>query len=389
MSSLEREKPVGKKIALRKSSSGGIKIQFQLKRHRYNLAPVYQGVWDNPADMARAQSVAQQIELDIQMDRFDASLVRYKPKVFEGRSPMNRVSKGEGVLDLLELWKLYSEHRKPMIASSTWKGEYAKISRGLAEMFANDVTDPKDVVRWLQANRTPHSTRRFIVQLNAACKWGFDQGFIKINPFTRTLRTLKVPKNKDKEDIDPFTADERDRIIETFYTEESLTPYAFLVNFLFITGCRPSEAIALEWRDVQSGVIYFNKTFTQFGLKKGLKTQEKRAIKQNPQLKELIKSIKESKSRRGSSKTNLLFPSPKSSNYIDWSNFSNKPWKRAFAHLPDITYRNPYQMRHTFITLALKNDVSIQDVARHCGNSPEIILRHYAGIDRTFVMPVF
>jgi integrase len=380
---------MAKKIALRKGRTGGIRIQFQLRRHRYSLTPIFQGVWDNPGDMAKARAVAQQIELDIQMDRFDASLVKYKPKVFAGRAPINRASKDGGVLDLLELWRLYSEHRKPMIASSTWKGEYTKISRGLAQMFASDVTDPKDVVRWLQAHRTPCSTQRFIVQLNAACKWGIDQDLIEANPFTRTLRTLKVPKNKDKEDIDPFTADERDRIIEAFYTQDSLKPYAFLVNFIFITGCRPSEAIALEWRDVQNGIIYFNKTFTQFGLKKGLKTQEKRAIKQNPQIKELIERMKESRKKVMGNKIPLLFPSPKSNNYIDWSNFSNKPWKRVFGSLPDITYRNPYQMRHTFITLALKNDVSIQDLARHCGNSPEIILKHYAGIDRTFVMPVF
>jgi integrase len=380
---------VAKQISLRKNTTGGIRIQFQLKGQRYHLAPVFEGVWDNKGDMARARAVAQQIELDIQMDRFDASLVRYRPKVFAGRAPMNKASKGEGTLDLLELWKLYSEHRKPMVAKTTWESQYTKVSRALAAMFAMDITSPDAVIRWLQANRTPDATRRFIVQLNAACKWAINQDLITINPFVRTLKTLKVPKNKDKEDIDPFTSEERDRIIEAFYTQESLKPYAFLVNFIFLIGCRPSEAIALTWKDVENGIIHFNKTFTQFGLKKGLKTQEKRVIKQNHQMKELIKSIRESKSRRENDKTSLVFPSPRSNNYIDWSNFSNKPWKRAFEHLPDITYRNPYQMRHTFITLALRNGVSIQDLARHCGNSPEIILKHYAGIDRAFVMPVF
>ncbi len=380
---------MAKKISLRKGRTGGIRIQFQLRGHRYSVAPVLQGVWDNEGDMARARSVAQQIELDIQMDRFDASLVRYRPKVFAGRSPMNKASKGESHLDLLELWKLYSEHRKPMVASSTWKGQYEKVSRGLATMFANDVTDPKDVVRWLLAHRTPYSTRRFVVQLNAACKWAFDQGLIEINPFVKTLRTLKLPKNKDKEDINPFTADERDRIIDAFYTQESLKPYAFLVHFLFSVGCRPSEALALTWRDVENGVICFNKTFNQLGLKKGLKTQEKRVIKQNQQVRELIKSIKAGRRGGINDRNVLIFPSPKANKYIDWSNFSNKPWKRVFESLPDITYRNPYQTRHTFITLALKNDVSIQDLARHCGNSPETILKHYAGVDRSFVMPVF
>jgi hypothetical protein len=52
-----------------------------------------------------------------------------------------------------------------------------------------------------------------------------------------------------------------------------------------------------------------------------------------------------------------------------------------------IEYRNPYQMRSTFITLALANGVSVQDVAKHCGNSPRVIWSNYAGVNRDFVMP--
>jgi hypothetical protein len=37
----------------------------------------------------------------------------------------------------------------------------------------------------------------------------------------------------------------------------------------------------------------------------------------------------------------------------------------------------------------LKNNVSISDVAKFCGNSPEIILKRYAGITREFIMPDF
>jgi integrase len=71
-----------------------------------------------------------------------------------------------------------------------------------------------------------------------------------------------------------------------------------------------------------------------------------------------------------------------------WHNFSNRAWRKVLESLPGIEYRNPYQTRHTFITLALKTQkVDLKDLANFCGNSPKIILERYAGITRNFVMP--
>jgi integrase len=50
-------------------------------------------------------------------------------------------------------------------------------------------------------------------------------------------------------------------------------------------------------------------------------------------------------------------------------------------------YRNPYQTRHTFITLCLESDIDAKDVAKWVGNSPEIVYRHYAGNKRDLQVP--
>ncbi|MHC5826952.1 MAG: site-specific integrase, partial [Nostoc sp.] len=42
-------------------------------------------------------------------------------------------------------------------------------------------------------------------------------------------------------------------------------------------------------------------------------------------------------------------------------------------------YRCPYNTRHTFITLMLAEGLTVSTVAKLVGNSPEIILKHYAG----------
>jgi integrase len=42
-------------------------------------------------------------------------------------------------------------------------------------------------------------------------------------------------------------------------------------------------------------------------------------------------------------------------------------------------YRTQYNTRHTFITMCLEAGVSVKQVADWVGNSPETIMKHYAG----------
>jgi hypothetical protein len=70
-----------------------------------------------------------------------------------------------------------------------------------------------------------------------------DSKLIAVNPFVGMAAGIKEPKVKaDGEDIDPLSPDERDRIIQTLKVLNS--EYASLVEFMFRTGCRISEAIA-------------------------------------------------------------------------------------------------------------------------------------------------
>ncbi len=53
----------------------------------------------------------------------------------------------------------------------------------------------------------------------------------------------------------------------------------------------------------------------------------------------------------------------------------------------DMEYRKPYQTRHTFVTMALESDVSIPQIARWVGNSPQVIMECYAGTIRKVAVP--
>jgi integrase len=63
--------------------------------------------------------------------------------------------------------------------------------------------------------------------------------------------TISLPKGTDEDaDVNPFSKQERDLIIQTFASDRYYSYYTPYVQFLFFTGCRPSEAIALKWEQI-------------------------------------------------------------------------------------------------------------------------------------------
>lgn len=246
---------------------------------------------------------------------------------------------------------------------------------------------------WIIANKSPDAAKRLLTQLAACCEWAFKSGFVSKNPFTGMALEVRLPKNQSNngvKEIDSFTVEERDSIIQAFESNRYYRGYAPFVSFLFATGCRPSEAIALEWKHITKDLRLINfeqsAIISEDGLisRKGLKTQESRKFPCNTKLQNLLECTKPDDYQPNT----LVFPSPEGK-FIDFHNFRNRAWKNVLESLPLIRYRKPYQTRHTFITLALENGMTVQDVARVSGNSPGIIYKHYASNRRQLFVPEF
>jgi hypothetical protein len=99
------------------------------------------------------------------------------------------------------------------------------------------------------------SGKRFITRLAACCSWAIQSGMISENPFEGMAAEIKLPKSSKSEginDINSFTLEERDAIIQAIESDRFCpaksafkhSRYAPLIKLLCVTGCRPSEAIA-------------------------------------------------------------------------------------------------------------------------------------------------
>lgn len=304
-------------------------------------------------------------------------------------------------LNLLETWDKYIGFKTPSVSPSYLAHQLQATRNHLEKLSGSPGMDAVAVRDWAMKNLSVDSAKRLISQLSACYGWAKNSKLIEVNPFAGMASEISLPRCKKVKagdtDIEPFTAVERDAIIEALKTDRFCHPftsknhlhsnYAAYIEFLFFTGCRPSEAIGLQWKniDLDKRVVIFQGAVVQSLRgrirKEGLKTQSFRRFKINDQLCEILKRAKP----LSCSADSLVFPAPEGG-FIVQDNFRKRVWKKILQGL-ELEYRKPYQTRHTFITLCLDKGVDAKDVAQWVGNSPEIIYKHYAGSRHNLQVP--
>jgi integrase len=337
--------------------------------------------------MVPATEMAQMIELAQTINEQQKILAAALARLVGAEEPVNQS------LNLLETWDRYIDFKRPSVSPSYLAHQLQATRNHLQKLSVLPGADAVAVRDWAIASLSIDSAKRLISQLSACYAWAKNSKLIEANPFAGMASQMKLPRSKKisvgHREIEPFTATERDSIIEAFKTNRFCHPftsrnhlhsnYAAYVQFLFYTGCRPSEAIGLEWKniDIDKQTVLFRESVVQSPRgrirKEGLKTQSFRRFKINGQLRQILEDAKPSNCNADS----LVFPAAEGG-FIVQDNFRKRVWKKVLHGLA-IEYRVPYQTRHTFITLCLDKGIDAKDIAQWVGNSPEIIYKHYAG----------
>ncbi|MEH2309521.1 site-specific integrase [Nostoc sp.] len=324
---------------------------------------------DDPEGYKQAQRLAWDIEDEIARGTFDRSKYQNKPK-----------QQVAVLLTLREIWQLYSDFRKPDLAISTYHSHYEGTYKKAIDMIPQSPEDTEGVKDWLVRNKPPHQARRILILINAAMDWAVSQGLVTNNKFKGLYSTVKKPKNKN---IDPFSTLEMLAILEAFQGNH----YESFVRFLFLTGCRTGEAIALQWKQVAPDYSYvtINATYYhELKVRKPTKTGVSRVIPCNSQLVFLLKTFT-------TGLPNTFVFSGHSTDYVDNKKLLRFYWKPRINQLINQgivdRYRPLYNTRHTAITRMLEFGLTAAEVARVVGNSPKVINDHYAGVSRFTVLP--
>jgi integrase len=339
-------------------------LRLRLPRHLFGGQQkyLYLGLPDNPINQQAAQAKAQAIAADIAFDRFDDTLERYRSVAIKpDTSPT-----------LGELWDKYTFHKSKVLAHSTLEKDFKWIKRHIERLPSQRLRDARQIRKHLIGTLTPKAAKKIWIYLAACCQWAVDEELVDKNPFQNLP---KITRGKKSGNINPFTQEERDTIIQGFESSPYYAHYTSFVRFLFLTGCRTSEAIGLQWRHISQdlSVITFSEAIV-YKKRKSTKTGKIRKFPVNGSLRSLLRSIQPSELTPDS----LVFPSPHGLP-IDGHNFLSRAWTMVLSDLP-IQYRSVYNTRHTFISLCLDAGVKVTQVAQWVGNSADTIWRHYAGL---------
>ena len=332
------------------------------------------------ADTTAGQTVAAQILADVKLDiyqgNFDPSLAKYR------RKPVKKV------MAIYDLWCEYVNYRRETIKRSTLH-YYEEIIGNRLRDCPQSLWKELEVRAWLLDNMSQDYAARILKCLSWAVTWGLKHKRIDLEENLYIQMAKETRPKTQTPPPDAFSIEEKEGILNSFLTSRRHDHYYPFVYFLFLTGCRPSEAIGLQWGDISTDFKFVNFTGSIVQIKSETvrmsksKTNRIRSFPINPELRDLIEACGNS----FGDPWKLVFPSQDDPTApINYRNFSKNAWAKT---VDPIVGRNttPYSCRDTFITEQIALGTPVAIVARWVDNSPQIIDQRYFDISAVSFMP--
>lgn len=348
-----------------------IRLRWTLEGKTYSL-----NIGNDSRDTLKAaRAKAQIIDGDITFNNFDSTLQRYgkgaKPTVLEVVQPQ---------ISLKALWEKFLTDKLPHVKAKT-AHEYNCFSKLLDKLEDNLSFNALETKQALLTITTEDQTRRMLLYLSACCKWGVKHKLITENTFEGLYNDIPR-RTSEHHQPDAFTESEMLATIEAFKSDKrggrNYQHYAPLVEFWFRTGCRPSEAIGLQWGNIPEDCdrIKFLGSLQIINGKhvwsKGSKRNKTREIPVSTKLQSLLLSIRP----KNPKPDQLVFPAPQGDVPINYDNFTRRAWNAVVDYIKPNT--TPYNCRDTFITHQLLKGVAPAVIAAWCDTSVRMIQNNYA-----------
>lgn len=219
-----------------------------------------------------------------------------------------------------------------------------------------------DIIGLKSLDLAPKTIKHILSAGSAVFDLALRSRYITENPALLVSRDLKVPKKK----VDPFTREERDQILDSLQEPHQHLFYAIR----FYCGLRPSEAIALRWRDYDGQTLQVSKGRVRGDERAATKNGQDREVPVHPYVQKLLRATP----RRFDNDHIVINQHGRHYN-------SAHHLAQAFARTLDrlgIRYRSPYNVRHTCATMMLEAGMKPGYCAKVLGHSLEMFFNIYA-----------
>jgi integrase len=300
-----------------------------------------------------------------------ALVTRLTDQIAKGLTPTLQEPK------LGEIWEHYMEYKKPCLEYTTWQNLYWDLFRFISSL----PDDSPKTIQQVLSTKPLCRARHLATSIKAASRYALTSGFTKDDRY----QTLERTGRRHRPAIDPFSAQERDAIIQAFQNHPQYHTYTPFVKFLFYSGCRIGEVVALHWSQVEPKSIWIDASYnSEYKTRKTTKTAKPRRIPITRQLRDILDSITPIPGNP------IVFTHRLDQGYINGLQFSNL-WRPIVTDL--VTqglverYRKPYNTRHTYITMLLEAGLNFAEVSRLSGSSVKTIQEFYFGVTREILVP--
>jgi integrase len=326
------------------------------------------GIPSNPENLTYGRSIATQINADHRLGKFDTSLAKYRAQPEQPAEPL-------AVLTLPQLWGKYCEYKAPR-----WKAKTAHYNVMAIGHWIGQLPDPwSDALAsrsFLLRSTTNGMAVRVLASIETCLDWAMRIGILEQqrNPYRRMGSDLKS-KTDRVAGANAFSQTEQERLIQAFYNHPLWYCYGAFVKFLFLTGCRPSEAVGLDWEQVASdfSTIRFDRSVVRIGTNlhknKLSKTNRSRIFYCNERLATFLSQLFSTRTQSGAV---FLVRGHR----VNYDTLSSRPWKTLSL---EITGRDstPYSARDTFISHQTESGKPIALIAQWVDNSTGMIEKKY------------
>lgn len=209
------------------------------------------GLPDTLEGKSQAQLIVQQIELDYAKGQ----LKEWEHYQKANNKPEVAVEVSSNLeIEFLSLWDEFINFYRTQIEETSLIFTYKRARNHIIKNPYKLLSQASEMLNYLIDSTSPAIAKRILMFWNKSCNWAVSTNKIPSNPFHGMKDLIVIPSNNSKleitEDsgynsIDPFSEAEAKVILQAFENHHKYSHYKPLVHFLFLTGCRTSEAIGL------------------------------------------------------------------------------------------------------------------------------------------------
>ncbi|MTI15121.1 site-specific integrase [Sansalvadorimonas verongulae] len=338
-------------------------------------------------DMKEAAALLKSIRDEIAHGIFDLSLHFPESKSLEILGMATTKPRDTTVAGYLNR---YLERAKTTTRAVT-AGKYEKmVNSHLLPVFghlqANELT--AGMIRDWAHTRSLKTRRKTLSNILSPLRMAMDDAVLDEVITTNPVRKIKLDNIVAASSrgtgfkVDPFTQSGRDKLLAVMES-----PIRNMFQFAFYTGLRTSELLGLTWDkvDFHNRQVLVDQAMVEGNLgpvkTAGKGAEERKVLLLDPAF-EALQAQRAHTQLLGetSNGDNFVFRNPRTGqHWQDDTELRRQAWQPAFKR-SGVRYRNPYQTRHTYAHILIRQNENLWWIANQMGHvGIEMLNRHYGG----------